>query len=314
MVHSGRQLPHVMTTRESLPARSPRHLTISGCPPASREVCPRSLLTNANVLRGSACPPSKNVRFKLATDYQEEIMTQTADQTIRPHVKPSSAKWSTRPEPPTTRYWSRLLKPSTPGAGWAGTSMAADEHLERVPASADRATWSSASSLRPRGSWHERFPPGIAASNLHPSTEDVVVDGGVRVSGHEMFTTNAPAADLFLVTSRTPDQQLLITFIRRDTEGLEVRDSWDSMGMRASASGELLLDGCFVPTAMTMPAGPWGRWDAPFLALALPPPCPCWVRSSASPRPPGRRRSRWSPPGAKHPAAGCSPSATPCND
>jgi alkylation response protein AidB-like acyl-CoA dehydrogenase len=66
-----------------------------------------------------------------------------------------------------------------------------------------------------------------------------------------MFTTNAPAADLFMVTSRTHDQQLLIAFVRRDTEGLEVRDSWDAMGMRASASGELVLDGCFVPTAMT---------------------------------------------------------------
>ena len=104
---------------------------------------------------------------------------------------------------------------------------------------------------------------------LHPLTEAVAADGGVRVSGHKMFATNAPAADLFLVTTRTPDQQLLVTFIRRDTEGLEVRDSWDAMGMRASASGELVLDGCFVPTAMTMPAGPWGRWDAPFLALTL---------------------------------------------
>ncbi len=52
---------------------------------------------------------------------------------------------------------------------------------------------------------------------LHPLTKAIAVDGGVRVSGHKMFTTNAPAADLFLVTTRTPDQQLLVTFIRRDT-------------------------------------------------------------------------------------------------
>lgn len=102
---------------------------------------------------------------------------------------------------------------------------------------------------------------------LHPMTEAIAFDGGVRVSGRKMFTTNAPAADLFMVTTRTADQQLLLTFIRRDTDGPEIRDNWDAMGMRASASGD--LDGCFVPTTMTMPAGPWGHWDAPFLALTL---------------------------------------------
>lgn len=127
--------------------------------------------------------------------------------------------------------------------------------------------------LREFGSGKMIFSAAVTEAGttiLHPLTEAIAVDGGVRVSGHKVFTTNAPAADLFMVTTRTPDQQLLVAFVRRDTDGLEVRDSWDAMGMRASASGELVLDGCFVPTAMTMPAGPWGLWDAPFLALALP--------------------------------------------
>src|SRR5918997_633810 len=55
--------------------------------------------------------------------------------------------------------------------------------------------------LREFGSGQMIFSVAVTEAGttiLHPLTEAIAVDGGVRVTGHKMFTTNAPAADLFM--------------------------------------------------------------------------------------------------------------------
>ena len=53
--------------------------------------------------------------------------------------------------------------------------------------------------LREFGSGQMIFSAAVTeagTTTLHPLTEAIAVDGGVRVSGHKIFTTNALAADL----------------------------------------------------------------------------------------------------------------------
>jgi alkylation response protein AidB-like acyl-CoA dehydrogenase len=113
---------------------------------------------------------------------------------------------------------------------------------------------------------------------LHPLTEATPVDGGFIVSGHKAFATNAPLANVFMVSARAPSEAaagdhehgLVVVFVPRDSAGLAVRETWDAMGMRASCSHDVVLDHCFVPSEMAMPLGVWGRWDTPFLSLTVP--------------------------------------------
>ncbi|MCW5750044.1 MAG: acyl-CoA/acyl-ACP dehydrogenase [Alphaproteobacteria bacterium] len=78
------------------------------------------------------------------------------------------------------------------------------------------------------------------------------VEGGVRVSGRKLFISNSTAADRFfifaeLVSSEGQSLGLVHPVIRRGTPGLKVFDSWDAMGMRGTASNDLVIDDVFVP-------------------------------------------------------------------
>lgn len=78
------------------------------------------------------------------------------------------------------------------------------------------------------------------------------VQGGVRVSGRKLFISNSTAADLFFIFAElvSPDGQplgLVHPVIRKGTPGLQVLESWDAMGMRGTASNDLVIDDVFVP-------------------------------------------------------------------
>jgi alkylation response protein AidB-like acyl-CoA dehydrogenase len=96
-----------------------------------------------------------------------------------------------------------------------------------------------------------------------PLTEARRVDGGWSLTGRKIFATNSPAATLFVVYVRLPSRAgpdgAGVAFIPRDTCGLEVSETWDALGMRASGSHDLVLDGCFVPDDMFLPTGDWGE-------------------------------------------------------
>lgn len=78
------------------------------------------------------------------------------------------------------------------------------------------------------------------------------VAGGVRVSGRKLFISNSSAADRFFIFAdlRGPDgasRGLVHPVIRRGAPGLKVEANWDAMGMRGTASDDLVLEDVFVP-------------------------------------------------------------------
>lgn len=79
------------------------------------------------------------------------------------------------------------------------------------------------------------------------------VEGGVRVSGRKLFISNAGVADRFFIFADliSPDGKslgLVHPVIERGAAGLRVEQSWDAMGMRGTASDDLVIDDVFVPT------------------------------------------------------------------
>lgn len=79
------------------------------------------------------------------------------------------------------------------------------------------------------------------------------VEGGVRVTGRKLFITNSSVADRFFIFADlvSPDGRslgLVHPVIARGAAGLRVEQSWDAMGMRGTASDDLVIDDVFVPS------------------------------------------------------------------
>ncbi|MBI2198056.1 MAG: acyl-CoA dehydrogenase family protein [Candidatus Rokubacteria bacterium] len=77
------------------------------------------------------------------------------------------------------------------------------------------------------------------------------VDGGYRISGTKLFTTNGPFADFVVLTASTAPEQgikgLSLLIVDRGTAGFTVARRIETMGMRAAQTAELCFDGCVVP-------------------------------------------------------------------
>ena len=59
-------------------------------------------------------------------------------------------------------------------------------------------------------------------------------------------------------TSDPAGPRVVHAFLARDAEGYRIEETWDTLGMRATASHDTILDGAFVPderVALVCPAG-----------------------------------------------------------
>jgi alkylation response protein AidB-like acyl-CoA dehydrogenase len=91
------------------------------------------------------------------------------------------------------------------------------------------------------------------------------VEGGYRVTGRKIFASGSPAADLFSTMAVHEDPaagptvvHFLIPF---DAPGVKLHDNWRTLGMRATGSNDVTLDGVFVPDAAVVVRRPSGRWS-----------------------------------------------------
>lgn len=76
------------------------------------------------------------------------------------------------------------------------------------------------------------------------------VDGGYVLNGTKCFITNGPIADkvtLFANTREGGVRGLTVFLVDTKTPGFSVGKEEDKMGIRASATSELLFDDCFIP-------------------------------------------------------------------
>jgi glutaryl-CoA dehydrogenase len=79
------------------------------------------------------------------------------------------------------------------------------------------------------------------------------VAGGYSLSGAKTWISNAPIADLFLVWAKTEDGAIRGFLLEKGTKGLDTPAIHGKVGLRASITGQILLDGAFVPEENLLP-------------------------------------------------------------
>ncbi|SDN42616.1 acyl-CoA dehydrogenase [Vreelandella arcis] len=91
------------------------------------------------------------------------------------------------------------------------------------------------------------------------------VDGGYRMTGAKMWITNSPIADIAVVWAKSSahDDQIKGFIVERGTEGFSTPKIEGKVSLRASITGEIVLDNAFVPEDNLLPnvsglKGPFG--------------------------------------------------------
>lgn len=91
------------------------------------------------------------------------------------------------------------------------------------------------------------------------SSEATKTDEGWLLNGTKSFGCNTGVADEYLVAAKLAGYEtadgLALFFVQADADGVHERQSWDSLGMRGTASQGIVMENVFVPEhdAMTVP-------------------------------------------------------------
>jgi glutaryl-CoA dehydrogenase len=84
-------------------------------------------------------------------------------------------------------------------------------------------------------------------------TRAVTVPGGYKVSGAKTWITNSPVADVFVVWAKTDDGQIRGFILEKGWKGLSAPVIHGKVGLRASTTGEIVMDEVFVPEENLLP-------------------------------------------------------------
>jgi len=86
---------------------------------------------------------------------------------------------------------------------------------------------------------------------LYSSGRAERVEGGYRFFGHKNFGTLTPVwnwLNIYGLDNADPnDPKMVHALLPRDTPGYRIVETWDTLGMRATASQDTVLEGAFVP-------------------------------------------------------------------
>ncbi|MDP8914138.1 MAG: acyl-CoA dehydrogenase [Pseudomonadota bacterium] len=96
-------------------------------------------------------------------------------------------------------------------------------------------------------------------------TRAETIDGGYRLSGSKMWITNSPIADLFVVWAKSDghDGKIKGFVLEKGMKGLTAPKIREKLSLRASVTGEIVMDGVEVPEENLLPnvsglKGPFG--------------------------------------------------------
>ena len=115
------------------------------------------------------------------------------------------------------------------------------------------------------------------ADLTHPRGEAIKVDGGYRVSGRKVFASQSTAGTVMstMFAYDDPDQgrRVLNMAVPFASDGVRVMANWDTLGMRGTASNDIVLEDVFVPEERVLANRPHGVIDPPLqviLSIAIP--------------------------------------------
>jgi len=79
------------------------------------------------------------------------------------------------------------------------------------------------------------------------------VDGGYLLTGSKMWITNSPIADVFVVWAKDEQGAIRGFVLERGWAGLSAPATHGKVGLRASITGEIVMDGVFCPAENAFP-------------------------------------------------------------
>lgn len=99
------------------------------------------------------------------------------------------------------------------------------------------------------------------------------VPGGWQLTGSKMWITNSPIADVFVVWAKTDDGAIRGFILERGMEGLSAPRIEGKLALRASVTGEIVMDEVFVPESQLLPnvkglKGPFGCLNSARLGIS----------------------------------------------
>lgn len=97
---------------------------------------------------------------------------------------------------------------------------------------------------------------------MYSSSSAERVEGGWKINGHKIFGSLSPVwtyAGFHAMDSSDPDHRRVVHgFVPRGTPGVDIVETWDTLGMRATQSHDTILNNVFVPDELcplVCPAG-----------------------------------------------------------
>jgi len=86
------------------------------------------------------------------------------------------------------------------------------------------------------------------------TTRAIAVPGGYRLSGAKMWITNSPIADVLVVWAKTEDEVIRGFILEKGMKGLSAPKIEGKFSLRASATGEIVMEEVFVPEENLLPS------------------------------------------------------------
>jgi glutaryl-CoA dehydrogenase len=106
------------------------------------------------------------------------------------------------------------------------------------------------------GEWIGAFgltEPDHGSDPASMTTRARAAAGGFRLSGTKTWITHAPVADVFVVWARSDDGAIRGHLVERGAKGLETPKIEGKFAMRASPTGQIVMDDVFVPEEAVLP-------------------------------------------------------------
>ena len=107
-----------------------------------------------------------------------------------------------------------------------------------------------------RGEWIGCFgltEPNHGSDPANMATRAKTVPGGYSLTGSKMWISNSPFADVFVVWGKTEDGRIRGFILEKGMKGLSAPAIHGKVGLRASLTGEIVMDNVFVPEENLMP-------------------------------------------------------------
>lgn len=106
----------------------------------------------------------------------------------------------------------------------------------------------------------------------HPAGTAERVDGGFRVRGRKRFASQsvrgAAMATMFTYDDPAEGRRVLNLAIPVQGDGVEILDNWYTLGMRGTASNDLIVSDVFVPDERVLANRPYGVVDGPLQVIS----------------------------------------------